>query len=93
MANHITHSSTMAETNSMMPDNRSATNVMPMGASQPPIWSVWMPEMSATKIIDAATTARTKKVIEAMLRCSPRRPPANKISPAASAGGWKHILV
>ena len=59
---------------------------MPIGASQPPICSVWMPAISATRIIDAAITASTRKVKNAILRCSVRLLPASRISAAASAG-------
>ena len=86
MANHITQNSTIAETNSMMPERRSATNVIPIGASHPASCTVWMPSMSATRIIDAAMTASTRNVKNAMLRCSTRCFPAKRISAAASAG-------
>ena len=69
----------------MMEDNRSATIVMPTGASQPPICTVWMPWVSATMIITAAMTVRAARVASAIVRC--RFTPRNSaISPAARAG-------
>ena len=75
----------MDETNSMMELNRSATMVMPTGASQPPICTVWMPWVSATMISTAAITVSAARVPKAMKRC--RFTPRNSmISPAANAG-------
>ena len=85
MPYHITANSTMEETNSITVLKRSATSVMPIGASQPPICTVWRPWTSTVMIMVAAIAASANRVPRAMVRCSCSGR-TTKISAAATAG-------
>ena len=70
MAYHMTENRTTEEVKSMTVDKRSATSVIPTGASQPPTWRVWMPVVSAMKISAALTAASVRREKKAIRRCA-----------------------
>src|SRR5699024_12595218 len=88
MAYHITENSTMDEVKSMTVDKRSATKVMPTGASQPPTCKVWMPSKSATANSVRLTKAENDSMKNATWDCTWRKR-ANSSVNAAPATGFK----
>ena len=86
MAYQTTANRMMDEVVSISAARRSDTRVMPTGASQPPICSVWMPSTSAMMSNRPLTTMVTSRVKNATWRWVVVRLPKTKQMAAASIG-------
>ena len=76
----------MEDTVSMDTDRRSATRVMPTGASQPPIWRVWMPSLSTRYNMVALRAMRKVNTVRVTARWAWTYLDRISVSAAATAG-------